>query len=217
LYHIQRVREFSASQVGGHNLTEWGWSPESTPGANLAVRELFRDSSNNPITLTLASDQALRLIYATELQLQPVNPTAVSIAVTNMGTLTGSLTWALGQPGWGRGDLDAANAFARGVGPTYAILHSGAISTSYSDTSSHSWTVRVSYSFQAYTTGSRRRLTNPILFGTAVTGSFQTYGLGWYEGSGYIQNQAPIRIVLDAAFDKDNLHKFTFDPWELSW
>ncbi len=217
LYEQRRVREFSSAEVGGQNLGEWGWSPVSSAGANLAVRELFRDSGGSPIVISLTADQRLRLIYATQIQIQPVTAQTVSIAVTNLGTLSGNMIVALGNPGWGKGDLNAIDEFARGLGPTYAILHDTAISTSYSDTQYHNWKARVSYTFQPYVSGSRQRQTNQITFDESIIGTFWTIALGWYAGLNNVQNQAPPRIVLTSSFSKDNLHRLIFDPWTLTW
>jgi len=119
VWNIQRVREFSASVVGGANLTEWGWAPSKTRNAlDLAVRELFRDSNGEPITLTLADDQNLRLIYTQEVSIAPVTPVAASLAITNLGSLTGNfIVHAYSNAGSGnKTDLDLINSLARGSG-----------------------------------------------------------------------------------------------------
>ncbi|MCX7784141.1 MAG: hypothetical protein N2318_10935 [Meiothermus sp.] len=82
VYDIRRVKEFTEAQVGGQNLTEWGFSPSASAGANLMCRELFRDGSSNPITLTLAGDQRLRLIYKMRVT---VGPTVVQAVTVNIG------------------------------------------------------------------------------------------------------------------------------------
>jgi len=88
-YTFQVVREFTEAEVGGQNLTEWGFSGGGTAGNNLMSRELFRDGSGNPITITLASDQKLRLIYATRFTVGPVTATATDLTISGYGTVSG--------------------------------------------------------------------------------------------------------------------------------
>lgn len=85
VYDIRRVKEFTEAQVGGQNLTEWGFSPSASAGANLMCRELFRDGSSNPITLTLASDQKLRLIYKMRVTIGPTTVQAVTVNIGGEG------------------------------------------------------------------------------------------------------------------------------------
>ena len=90
---FKRVREFTESQVGGRNLTEWGFSPAGTPGGNLMCRELFRDGSGNPVVLTLDSDQRLRLIYSYSFNYTPAIGTTqnVSVNIAGLGVRTAKL------------------------------------------------------------------------------------------------------------------------------
>jgi hypothetical protein len=90
---VTRVREFTEAQVGGRNLTEWGFSPVGTPGNNLMCRELFRDGLGNPVVLTLATDQRLRLIYKHSFSYTPVIGTAqdVSVNINGIGVKTAKL------------------------------------------------------------------------------------------------------------------------------
>ncbi len=84
-YIIRRVLEFSEAQVGGLNLTEWGFSPVSARNGPLMTRELFRDGSGNPIVLTLAADQRLRLIYRYKVTVSPTSPQDVSVNIGGDG------------------------------------------------------------------------------------------------------------------------------------
>ncbi len=92
-YLIRRVREFSESQVGGRSLTEWGFGVASAPSNDLMCRELFRDSSGNPITLNIATGQRLRLIYRYLFTYAPAIGSSqdVSINIANLGTRTAKL------------------------------------------------------------------------------------------------------------------------------
>lgn len=86
-------REFTEAQVGGKNLTEWGFSPSGSAGGNLMTRELFRDGQGNPVAITLDSDQRLRLIYAYRFSYSPNAgaPQDASINIANLGTFTGKV------------------------------------------------------------------------------------------------------------------------------
>jgi len=84
-YNIRRVLEFTEAQVGGLNLTEWGFSPVSARNGPLMTRELFRDGSGNPVVLTLATDQRLRLIYRYKVTVSPTTLQSVSINIGGDG------------------------------------------------------------------------------------------------------------------------------------
>jgi len=84
-YNIRRVFEFTEAQVGGLNLTEWGFSPVNTYNGPLMTRELFRDGSGNPVVLTLDTDQRLRLIYRYKVTVSPTSPQNVSVNIGGDG------------------------------------------------------------------------------------------------------------------------------------
>jgi hypothetical protein len=84
-YNIRRVLEFTEAQVGGLNLTEWGFSPVNTYNGPLMTRELFRDGSGNPVVLTLDTDQRLRLIYRYKVTVSPTSPQDVSVNIGGDG------------------------------------------------------------------------------------------------------------------------------------
>lgn len=218
VYEVRRVREFTEAQVGNHNLTEWGWSPESGVGNNLMSRELFRDGGGNAVTVSLTEDQKLRLIYVVRIAISPVSAVAHTMSVTDLGDLTGQFVVTRGNANlnWHASDIDLIEALATGSNLPYAILHTAAVDTAY-DAGSFAQAVRVGISLQSYTAGSRSRSTNQILYDTGVTGTFWTIGLGWYEGAYNTMTQTPVRFVLDSSFDKDNIHKLILDPWVLSW
>jgi hypothetical protein len=84
-YNIRRVLEFTETQVGGLNLTEWGFSPVNSRNGPLMTRELFRDGSGNPVVLTLDTDQRLRLIYRYKVTVSPTSPQDVSVNIGGDG------------------------------------------------------------------------------------------------------------------------------------
>ena len=85
VYDIRRVLEFTEAQVGGLNLTEWGFGPTSARNGPLMTRELFRDASNNPVVLTLATDQRLRLVYRYRITLSPVTAQPITVNIGGAG------------------------------------------------------------------------------------------------------------------------------------
>ena len=84
-YNIRRVLEFTEAQVGGFNLTEWVFSPVGLHNGPLMTRELFRDGLGNPVVLTLATDQRLRLIYRYKVTVSPTSPQNVSVNIGGDG------------------------------------------------------------------------------------------------------------------------------------
>lgn len=80
VFEIAVTRRIASSVVGGENCREWGFSPASGAGGNLAVRELFRNLSNDPITVTPNPDQALQVTYATRWTFD-TSPTPLTIDV----------------------------------------------------------------------------------------------------------------------------------------
>jgi hypothetical protein len=140
-YNIRRVLEFTEAQVGGLNLTEWGFSPVNSYNGPLMTRELFRDGSGNPVVLTLDTDQRLRLIYRYKVTVSPTSPQNVSVNIGGDGPgirtakflLTGMFSTFAGSGSYGgpnyfgivlnslnttyrqrRGDLVVVDAMARG-------------------------------------------------------------------------------------------------------
>ncbi|WP_244363297.1 hypothetical protein [Thermus brockianus] len=128
VYDIRRVLEFTEAQVGNKNLTEWGFSPLSTAGANLMTRELFRDGLGNPIVITPDSDQRLRLIYRYRITLSPTTPQAVSVNVNGIGTRTGVFGLTANRYGYnssGGGFTYAGITFPFWTGTPYGRVYGG--------------------------------------------------------------------------------------------
>ncbi len=214
-YRIQRVREFGSSQVGGQNLTEWGWTP-SYSGGPFAVRELFRDGSGNPIALSLATDQLLRLIYAIEITFAPLSQT-VSINIANIGNVAGTMELKGGSNDSGRGGSDfitveqfmkgSSNALLGGwtsLPPSSGYLNDGNPSDQSSLTD------------LGLGPGSRSRQMQGQFGTSQLNGTVYALGVvgrpssSWGARPGWI-------IYLDTPFTKDSLHKLLLDPWTLSW
>lgn len=83
--YIQRVYVFPAGFVGASsvNLAEIGTGTASSDGANLFSRALILDGVGNPTTLTVDTDEELRVTY--ELRMYPLE-TDISSSIIDSGT-----------------------------------------------------------------------------------------------------------------------------------
>ncbi|MBW6395835.1 hypothetical protein KZX47_11840 [Thermus sp. SYSU G05001] len=234
VYEITRIREFSEAEVGNRNLTEWGFSPSGTAGNNLMSRELFRDGNGNPIVITPASDQRLRLIYKIRISTGPTTPQTVSIDIAGIGVRTGLFVINRStDPNYGyqmwydtRADLGLIHHFARAdtglsvynrpmrvrVTPSY---------TGFFFLGSQGWGSLSQWyycQFQAYTAGSRLRRTQSV---TYAPGDFNDTLVGfalWLPagGGGYLANALMV-LNTEQEFTKTNLYRLTIGEWTLTW
>lgn len=227
VYNLRRVRQFTAAEVGGHNLTHWGFSAVSAAGANLMCMETFRDGAGNPITLTPAADQQLRIIYISRVTVGPVVATAGSINITNIGERAGHFI-VYGNVGPHLAALSMLNSVASGVFSNWSgnrndlfMLREVAPATTY-DTNTNDLAAvhsNVLISAMPYTTGSRQRTMNTIIFG-ANDANFTIRACGFSQ-----QGLTPDFRGFTAAFifntgqefTKNNLHELHLTGWGVSW
>lgn len=240
VYDIKRVFEFTETQVGGKNLTEWGFSPTGTTNSTLMTRELFRDGSNNPVVLTLATDQRLRLIYKYRVTLTPTTAQAVSVNINGIGIktaqfmLTGRLfvstpalfgsygIYLYSTGGYAQmGDLIVCDSFAKSA------------SSSVSNVIASSEAAPLTYT---HTIDGMSRVGSPtsktLTFASAVGRSRQASVLAtssdWnmtiksvmLRGSDASNTYTPtVNLVFDTGQEitKDNLHKLLIANWKLTW
>ncbi|MFM9421008.1 hypothetical protein ACKLNZ_10050 [Thermus scotoductus] len=227
VYEQTTVREFLETEVGNSNLTEWGFSPSNTAGGNLICRELFRDGNGNPIVITPAADQRLRLIYKTRVTLSPTVAVSASIDISGIGVRTGKYVLTLSRGGTTSGsypdlvvvELAITGSLIDSGGGTSTwyqsiYLHSVALPTTYTDTTENSSVLVYKWpGLQAYVSGSRQRKTNPVTFAlNEANGTIRTIGLGPRWGGGF-------RFVLDSGqeFTKDSLYKLTINEFTVTW
>lgn len=231
VYRITVNREFTESQVGNKNLTEWGFSPVGTPGNNLMSRELFRDANGNPIVITPSSDQRLRLIYATEITIAPlVVPTSINIE--GIGVRTGKLYinggWSGTDPDRDRifVDLTWVEMFASGFRNTDMLVFAGnfQVETSYAATPAYFNSTGgeiprgATFYFQNYVPGSLRRQTSEAVFGTAVSNeTIRCIALGRREPTGSHRYHHGLNLDSGQEFAKTSLYKLIIGPWTLTW
>jgi len=69
------------------DYTEVGFSQSSSAGQNLFSRALLKDGSGNTISVTVASDQILRIAYELDVTLDPSSQTTGTVDITNIGTI----------------------------------------------------------------------------------------------------------------------------------
>jgi hypothetical protein len=219
---ILAAREFTEAQVGGQNLTEWGFSPENPAGPNLMCRELFRDGSNNPVVLTLASDQRLRLLYKMRITVGPVTPQNASINISGIGVRTGKVVMRKAEDLWSDQflDINTANGFAKqadigGTGGGNVIIGESGINatTYYNDTNVWWGNIQKGIGYQAYVANSRQRKSQPVLWNPSEA-NITIYGVGlgrWAKAA------VIFRFDPGQEFTKTNLYKLQFGEWTLTW
>ncbi len=242
VYDIKRVFEFTETQVGGKNLTEWGFSPTGTINSTLMTRELFRDGSNNPVVLTLATDQRLRLIYKYRVTLTPTTAQAVTVNINNIGAktakflLTGRFCssgpvlyagFSIGASTYiaTTGDLFVAETLARGsvigspTGFGVVVTSPDAMPLTYTH-GSNNVTNRILPSSKTPTFAAavgRSRQSNVLALSSEWNGTIKSVVLS----AGNDHNALPptVNLVFDTGQEitKDNLHKLLIANWKLTW
>ncbi len=240
-YNIRRVFEFTEAQVGGLNLTEWGFSPVSSYNGPLMTRELFRDGLGNPIVLTLATDQRLRLIYRYKVTVSPTTPQAVSVNIGGDGPGIRTAQFVLtgrvlptgiykdaqmingSAPSDRGGDLIIVDVLAQadrrgGVGQ--AGVSADAAPLTYIHTTDY-MNVANPKKYLSYNAPVGRSRTASLLFqsGEALV-KIRSVILNADMGSASDPRITPGgNLVFDAGqeFTKDNLHKLLIANWQVTW
>jgi hypothetical protein len=217
-----RVREFTEAQVGGRNLTEWGFSPVGTVGGNLMCRELFRDGSGNPVVLTLATDQRLRLIYEYSFSYTPPIGTAqdVSVNINGIGVKTAKLF--LNRYHYSRSSLMEhvylLDEWSRGYGIdiNHAVL-SAPVTLDPDDILPGKYSDELNLNTLGFTQITRGRKVNARTFG-AADANRTWYGLMLMRGGRYGESGA-VLLAFDPGqeFTKSSLYKMVVNEWVLTW
>jgi hypothetical protein len=244
-YNIRRVFEFTEAQVGGLNLTEWGFSPVNTYNGPLMTRELFRDGSGNPVVLTLDTDQRLRLIYRYKITLSPTSAQNVSVNIGGDGPgvrtakflLTGIYSFASNDSTQTHdgitfptsdqnrlGDLLVAEALAQGshfgnvnnIGQL--VLSSNAAPLQYIHSTTGLGGASAPY-YKALTFGApsgRSRQASVLLQTNEFVMTIKSVLLRAASRNSYTPT---VNLVFDAGqeFAKDNLHKLLIAYWQITW
>ena len=223
VYEFQVSRQFSVGVVG-QILTEWGFSPVATAGNNLAVRELFRNTSNVPITIILTAGQQLRILYKARITLNTAIQN-LTLNVAGVGNRTGKLYILRGTSGGQpNADLDLFEAASSGQD----VLEYQPIMTTRPDVPSYSTLIeRTSFSntnLNSYIANSRTRSVIPPIFGVNdANGQIVGFDLsgGRWKPSAFAPHvtTAGAVFIFDAGQEitKTNLQQFQMPNWSVSW
>jgi hypothetical protein len=213
VYECKRVKQFGSAAVGNLNLTEWGFSPGAAIGANLAIRELFRDANGNPITLTLSAGQSLRITHKLQVTLGPVAPVNGSINIVGKGVRTGKLFIK------DSADLTAFEAMLTGEFLAFTnLIYDDPVQYAGFGAAYQS----LNATLDAYVPGSKQRKMQPVTYDQNAANN-PIYGFAisrlrdfsdYYSSPNY-----GICFKFDPGqeFTKDNLHSLTIDDWTVSW
>ena len=234
VYDLTKSFEFGYSEANG-NLTEFGISPLATTPGNLFSRELFRNGSGTPETVTKTSAYKLHIVYTLTVTVTPVTMTAGSFAVAGVGTITGNYTLLSGDTAHGVvGDLGVFNQLANALstgGGTYNYVYAGGIEAYATDQSAATYASLYNLPYDsnsahaidaardAYVAGSFTRtgglwkwetgFANIAINAFVISGGIRStaFGIG-----GYL-------FDLDAAsvFTKDSSHTLTVGAPTVSW
>jgi len=232
VYDITVVREFTETEVGNRNLTEWGFSPSGTAGANLMSRELFRDGNGTPIVITPAADQRLRLFYAIRVSLSPVpsNPANATIDIQGLGTFAGKAFISVYDDYTGDrygGDLLLANLWVlrhanSGYGEGLVIYPLSSYTAPNYNAQVGPWSSKPSLgrvgSSSLYTLGTGFVELGPMTYGTTDANttwygvSVIRYSSGQYHAGAFV-----FAFNQGVSFAKTDLYRLTIGKWKLTW
>ena len=225
VWEVTRYRQFTAAQVGGQNLTEWGWSGSGSVGNNLMSRELFRDGGNNPITLTLDSDQQLRLIYKVRVVVGPTTPQNASINITGIGIRTGRLTLykvLQGAYSYNANPVAGLSRMCRASPNNPTVVYTvNRLNLDYNQSDApFDWgAFAFPAGYQNYVANSKERKMNNFVRSTSEVVA-TIVGIGVSEQPSSVTGK---RCRLYFEFDigqeitKDNLHELTIEGFKVSW
>ena len=224
---ITNRREFTEAQVGGRNLTEWGFSPSNSAGNNLMTRELFRDGLGNPVVISLASDQRLRLIYAYQVSYSPNAgaPQDASINIANLGTFAGKVfaTRYYNGSDSGMGDLHLlswwAMAYSVDAQNSLYFYPLDAYKAPNLDSQFGNYSSPVGYQITSgmFTAITRGRKINAITIpATDYNRDIYGFAIIRYSGSNHVGGFA-LAFNSGVKFTKSNLYKLVVGEWTLTW
>lgn len=221
VFEFTRTRQFVSADIVGQNLTEWGFSFSSVQGdANLAVRELFRDGGNNPVTITPGAGQDLRLIYKFRVTVGPVTPQAGSINIAGIGIKTGQYM-LLKNDNNSQPIYDMVSQMMRGSAGYGIAVYANPIVLDYNsavELINYGFLGGVRGNWQAYTPGSKQRVMPALTLDSSQgNGTIRGFTLGNNFYTTYWEAKLLFQFDAGQEITKDNLHSLTFDPWMVSW
>lgn len=199
IYKSYVVRHFVFSNP--YNLTEYGFFDTSS-GGNVTIRELFRDSGNNPIQISVLENKQLKLEHEITLKVERtlVNSSFVFTELDQGRVPTGNnITVNTQERVFGTSASIFSDLLAPNSSTTLLYVNTPGQSIGIND--SVSVTVVGSMSVQPYSLGSRKREKQTTL--TTSSGNATFYGLAFSGGtSGY-----KIIFTSPTSLTKDNIHE----------
>jgi len=225
VFEVRRVKQFTGDQVGGQNLTEWGWAPISS-GANLSARELFRDANGDPVVVSVNADQSLRLIYKQRVTVspEPMTAQALSFDMQNVGTYSNAQYWLSDRVGVAPfffADFAARGKsyeyWLSGYGLSLARKTSSIVATRQGDNDVH-YISTYKLNYVSYTSGERKRVVAEQVI-DENTENDDWYGFVYlvnnYNGFSYLDG---LWLDFGDVLTKDNLHRLIIPAFTiLTW
>jgi len=234
VYDIRRVKEFAETQVGNQNLAEWGFGGSTTN--SLMCRELFRNSAGDPIILTPASDQRLRLIYSYRLSYSPVTPITVAPDIAGLGVRTGQFmltrekaTGIFNYAGIyfsNQGDLILGEMLVRGADLGVVAPIAGGFNTrallDYNDGILYNYagSTQPPAGIAFLINVGRSRRFNIEFSSNNFNGTIATIGVHIIPNLANRSGGFPtLRLVFDVGQEiaKNNLHRLVMNNWQITW
>lgn len=213
---IVRVREFDFNEANG-NLTEWGFTNAST-GGQLFARELFRDGSGDPATVTKTSDDKLRMTYTLEFTYGPNVATPFTpLVIDGIGTINGDYLIVENSSGSGNYALEAWSGYARGMANARLAIDRALDALEPFVYFTNAGLDDGAATFAEYVPGSYQRVMTEMLWSTGA-GNDDWHGL-WMR-SPIATRPSGLWMKFDVAdrFTKANTHSLTLtNPLTISW
>lgn len=212
-YSEDLVREFTAISIANKNLTEYGFSENST---GIYIRGLFKDGNGNPVVITPDGTQKLRIYHTFKL----TNPTLVSpptsLTIAGIGIIPVTVTY-IGNPSV----MQAAILKGRGVYNEQKIGIQ-ALKATDADTATIPGTLTNMSVIRPYVAGSFSTTIDTILPTSLFNGyPIAKFILGGYSNyTGGVASPAILKIAINNPSDyitKDNLHSLSINGIKFSW
>jgi hypothetical protein len=205
-FQVVRVMTFSSA----YNLTEFGFSESSTAGGVVAIRELFRDGSNNPLTVSVQNGQQLKMTHNLSLSV-PYSAAGVApdFTITNLGVMSSKFTFfSFAQNATSYGKI-FTEALGSGVPNLWAMTaandNSPTTQGAYTTTQTSNSATLSTYVAGSFTRTKSMKYTtaqsNHDHYGWYVTGSYLPYNNNGPQEGFKVCLTNPVKITKDATYE----------------